>query len=83
MSPRSYFPGRGTLIEQTWLEGKAEGRAEERAQMVLRVLDNRGIPTLPVTRERITSCTDLHTLARWIDRAFTVSDAEELFVDED
>ncbi|MFF4159430.1 hypothetical protein [Streptomyces sp. NPDC001678] len=82
LMPRSYFPGRGTLIEETFLEGKAEGRAEERAQQVLRVLEKRGIAVPPVTQERIASCADLHALARWVDRAFIVSEVDELFVDE-
>ncbi|MFI9238477.1 hypothetical protein [Streptomyces sp. NPDC053079] len=80
--PRTFFPGRGTLIEQTWLEGKAAGRAEERAQQVLIVLEKRGITTPPVTRERIASCTSLTILARWLDRAFTISEVEELFAEE-
>jgi hypothetical protein len=79
LMPRTYFPGRGTLIEQTWREGEAEGRAKERAMMVLRVLENRGIPTLSATRDRVTACTDLETLGRWLDRAFVVDTAEEIF----
>ncbi|MBB5117499.1 hypothetical protein AF335_03025 [Streptomyces eurocidicus] len=75
---RTYFPGRGTLIEETLLEGEAKGSA----QMVLRVLEKRGILVPAETRERITSCTDLHTLERWMDRALTVSTADELFEDE-
>ncbi len=78
----SYFPGRGTLIEETFLKGKAEGKAEGeahgRAQGVLRVLEKRGVPTLTEIRDRITNCTDLGTLDRWFDRAFTVSQADEL-----
>ncbi|MFD9339454.1 hypothetical protein ACFWBF_34465 [Streptomyces sp. NPDC060028] len=88
--PRTSFPGRGTLIEETYLEGEAkgrnegrtEGKAEERAQLVLRVLDNRGIPVLPEFRERVVACGDLDTLGRWIDLAFTVSEAEKLFAGE-
>ncbi|MFD8368172.1 RpnC/YadD family protein [Streptomyces hygroscopicus] len=86
MSVGTYFPGRGTLIEETFLKGKAEGKAEGeahgRAQGVLRVLEKRGIPTLAETRDRITNCTDLDTLDRWFDRAFTVSTADELFAED-
>ncbi|MBO3674148.1 hypothetical protein [Streptomyces sp. NEAU-YJ-81] len=87
MSVGTYFPGRGTLIEETFLKGKAEGAAEGeargRAQGVLRVLEKRGIPTLAETRDRITNCTDLDTLDRWLDRAFAVSTADELFTEDD
>ncbi|MEU4212233.1 hypothetical protein AB0F13_19905 [Streptomyces sp. NPDC026206] len=79
LMPRTYFPGRGTLIEQTWMEGEAAGRLGERAEMVLRVLENRGIDVSPEIRERVMSCTYFDTLGYWVDRAFTVSTAEEIF----
>lgn len=41
----TYFPGRGTLFEETYLEGKAEGKAEARAESILSVLEKRGIPS--------------------------------------
>ncbi|WP_399927436.1 hypothetical protein [Streptomyces kanamyceticus] len=82
----SYFPGRGTLREEAYLEGKEVGRAEamaeERAGTVVRILGQRLIPVPEDVRERITTCTDLDTLARWLNRAFIVYSAEEIF-DED
>ncbi|GHA41221.1 hypothetical protein [Streptomyces purpurascens] len=77
----TYFPGRGTLFEQTYLEGKAEGRAEDRTVLILRVLEKRGIDIPETARERITSCTDLDTLTLWFDRSLTATAAEELFAD--
>jgi hypothetical protein len=50
--------------------------------MVLRVLEKRQIPTLSSTRERITACADAGILTRWLDRAFTITDAEELFSED-
>ncbi|CAL9514836.1 hypothetical protein [Streptomyces sp. enrichment culture] len=82
----TYFPGRGTLFEETYLEGKAEGKvegkAESQVELILRVLEKRGIPITPDARERITSCTDLDTLTRWFDRSLTVATAQELFSEE-
>ncbi|MER6629354.1 hypothetical protein ABT301_14100 [Streptomyces sp. NPDC000987] len=79
----SYFPGRGTVRETAYLEGKAEGRiegkVENRVSLILRVLELHGVPVSEGTRERITSCTDLDTLARWFDRSLTATAAEELF----
>ncbi|MGW2732313.1 hypothetical protein [Streptomyces sp. NPDC001494] len=75
----TYFPGRGTLFEETYLEGKAEGKAEGEAKGVLRVLEVRGIPVSDDARKRITSCTDPDRVADWLDRAATVSRAEDLF----
>jgi hypothetical protein len=90
MSPGTYFPGRGTLIEEKFLEGKAEGKAEgeavgrirERVRMVFRVLENRGISVEPQVRDRVVACTDLDDLGRWVDRAFRVTEAEELFEED-
>ncbi|MGW9030221.1 hypothetical protein ACWGQ5_40280 [Streptomyces sp. NPDC055722] len=77
MSFVSYFPGRGTVRETAYLEGKAE----DRASLILRVLEKRGIPVSEDTRERITSCIDLDTLAIWFDRSLTAATAEDLFTE--
>jgi hypothetical protein len=58
-----------------WKAGFAEGRATA----VLRTLQRRGIEVTANTWERVTACTDLTILARWMDLAFTVTNAEELF----
>ncbi|WP_406475648.1 hypothetical protein [Streptomyces sp. NBC_01615] len=71
----NYFPGRGTLLEKTFLEGEAKGEAKG----ILRVLEVRGLPISDVVRERITACTDLDRLNDWLDRAGTVAHAEDLF----
>ncbi|MET8828834.1 hypothetical protein ABZX33_23545 [Streptomyces sp. NPDC004608] len=73
----SYFPGRGTVRETAYLEGKAEGKAEA----ILLVLDVRGIPVPDAVRERITTCTDLDLMDIWMERSRTVERAEELFTD--
>ncbi|MGA4850115.1 hypothetical protein ACOBQB_29175 [Streptomyces sp. G5(2025)] len=77
----SYFPGRGTLREQAYFEGRAEGAAMA-AGAVVRLLDQRLIPLPDDAREHITTCTDLDVLARWLDRAFTVNTVEELFAED-
>ncbi|MFD9936121.1 hypothetical protein ACFWZ6_23670 [Streptomyces massasporeus] len=77
----TYFPGRGTLFEETYLEGKAEGIAEGKAGAILRVLEKRGIPVPEAVRDRITTCTDLDTLTLWFDRSLTATTAEDLFAD--
>ncbi|MFI1353229.1 hypothetical protein ACH4TV_06540 [Streptomyces sp. NPDC020898] len=75
----SRFPGSGTIIEETLIKGQTEGRAEGRAEDILRILDVRGIDVPEAARERIANCTDLDTLGTWFDRAITASDAQELF----
>ncbi|MCM6786947.1 hypothetical protein NDR87_11310 [Nocardia sp. CDC159] len=60
-------------------EGKAEGKAEGEAQALLLVLEARGVPVTENARRRITTCSDLDQLGRWLRRAATVDTAEELF----
>ncbi|AGP56926.1 hypothetical protein [Streptomyces rapamycinicus] len=74
----SYFPGRGTLIEQTFLKGQAHGEAAGLAEGVLRILEHRGIAVRPEAHRRISECAYRDTLRHWLDRAFAVSRADEL-----
>lgn len=60
-------------------EGERKGRREERATSVLTFLEARGLAIPPAARERILGCQDLDELARWVRRAATVSDVNELF----
>jgi hypothetical protein len=79
----NYFPGRGHLMERTFLEGEAKGKAEGEARGVLRVLEVRGIPVSDAVRERIATCTDLDRVTHWLDLAGTVEQAEDLFTEEE
>jgi hypothetical protein len=58
--------------------GRAEGRAEGQADAILAMLDARGLALDPPLRERITACTNLDLLARWVRRAATASSVEEV-----
>ncbi|GAA1788687.1 hypothetical protein GCM10009682_08450 [Luedemannella flava] len=61
------------------IEGRAEGRAEGEARSLLTVLDARGIEVPADARDRITSCTDIVQLERWIRLATTATSVEDLF----
>ncbi|MEU0395409.1 hypothetical protein ABZ208_21990 [Streptomyces sp. NPDC006208] len=50
----TYVPGRGTIIEDSYLKGVEEGRTAERSQMITRVLEKREMPTPADVREQIT-----------------------------
>ncbi|MDV9169137.1 hypothetical protein R6V09_03165 [Streptomyces sp. W16] len=78
MSFVSYFPGRGTVRETAYLEGRAEGEAKG----ILFVLEARGIPVPDSVRERITTCTDLDRMDAWLERSRTVERAEDLFAED-
>ncbi|MFD6249976.1 hypothetical protein [Streptomyces roseolus] len=79
----TFFPGRGTLVEETFLEGRAEGLAEGlamgKAEAVLRFLRARGIDVPDAVAERVTAATGPGGLDRLLDRAVAVTSAEELF----
>ncbi|MFD6326244.1 hypothetical protein ACFWOL_26030 [Streptomyces sp. NPDC058442] len=82
MGMGTQFPGSGTLIEEMYLggkaEGRAEGKAEGRAEAILRALEVRGITVSDSVHERITTCTDLDTLATWFDRSLTATTVEDV-----
>ncbi|URM99700.1 hypothetical protein LUW76_38265 [Actinomadura madurae] len=64
---------------EPFLRHRAEGKAEGEAEMVLVVLEARGIPVSEQERERIMSCTDVRQLAAWCRRAVTAESIDELF----
>ncbi|TQS26459.1 hypothetical protein FLW16_25180 [Microbispora sp. KK1-11] len=67
-------------LEQGRAEGEAKGRAEGEIEAILTVLDARGLDIPSEARERISRCSDLHLLEKWIRRAVTVTSVDELFV---
>ncbi|OJT19484.1 hypothetical protein BO221_34435 [Archangium sp. Cb G35] len=55
-----------------WTEGqrlRAEGRREELAEVVLRLLALRGLRVDKQSRQRILKCRSMATLNRWFERA--------------
>ncbi|GLX04520.1 hypothetical protein Misp03_14470 [Microbispora sp. NBRC 16548] len=61
-------------------QGLEQGRAEGEIEAILTVLDARGLDIPAEARERISRCSDLHLLEKWIRRAVTVTSVDELFV---
>lgn len=68
-----------SFIDRLEAKGEARGKAEGHAEMLLLILDQRGIEIDDAERLRITSCTDLEQLQYWATRAFQVDSAERLF----
>jgi hypothetical protein len=58
---------------------KAEGRAEGKADTVLRILTARGFNIPGLVRDRVLSCSDLAQLDRWADTAVTAASLEDIF----
>jgi len=68
-----------TLREEGRAAGLEEGRAMERAEGVLRILEARGITVDPKARQRVLGCTDLDTLDRWFRRAVNATHLSDLW----
>ncbi len=76
--PCSYDQGKAEGRVKGKAEGRAEGKANGLAEAVLRIMRHRGLVITPEQREQILACTDIATLDRWLDRAFSVASADEL-----
>ncbi|KFA92945.1 hypothetical protein Q664_11660 [Archangium violaceum Cb vi76] len=68
-------------MEKGLEKGLAQGRLQERAEVVLRILTARGVPTDEAARQRILSCTDGETLDRWFDRALNATTLRDVLED--
>lgn len=86
MQNGTYFPGRGGIIEETFLKGKVEGEAKGEAkglaEAVLRVLGHRHVEVPDEARERILGCRDSFMLGRWLDEALSIESVGELFEED-
>ncbi|MGW0413941.1 hypothetical protein ACWDZX_22100, partial [Streptomyces collinus] len=85
MTAIQYF-WRHPLAEQVREEGREqgreEGRVQDRREMVLRILEWRGVQLADAIREQVEACTDLDQLETWAQRAVHATDAAELFAEE-
>ena len=59
-------------------EGKAEGRAEGNAEAIVAILVARGVALDDAGRARITGCSDVARLDRWLVRAISASSVEDV-----
>jgi hypothetical protein len=75
---RSYDRGKAEGKAEGEAEGKAEGEAKGKAEALLMFLKRRGMAITNDQQRRILACTDLATLDRWLDRAFSVASVDEL-----
>ncbi|WP_217244753.1 hypothetical protein [Streptomyces sp. AC602_WCS936] len=60
---------------QAWADGLAEGHAIA----VLRILQGRGVLVTGDIWERVSNCSDLRVLTRWLSRSYSVTRAQDLF----
>lgn len=74
--PRTGFRAYLALLEA---ETAARVEAHARAEILLRLLEQRGVKVTRSTRARILACQDVAQLDAWLDRVLTVRRASELF----
>jgi hypothetical protein len=67
---RSYAEGQA--------KGEAEGEAKGKAEALMMILKRRGMAMTDEQQRRIVTCTDLATIDRWLDGAFSVASVDEL-----
>lgn len=80
MTAIQYF-WRHPLAEQVREEGREQGRIQHGVEMILHILEWRGIPVPDAVRERVEACTDMGQLEVWAQRAVHAMDAGELFME--
>ncbi|MFF0595790.1 RpnC/YadD family protein [Streptomyces antibioticus] len=80
MTAMQYF-WRHPLAQEVREQGREEGRAQERAAVILRTLKWRQIDVPDTVRDRILASTDFDELGAWLDRAYEVDTASDLFDD--
>jgi hypothetical protein len=68
-----------TLAERIHEQGISEGKAEGKAEDVLKLIDARQLGPSAEQRHRVTSCTEPAQLDLWFDRALTARTAAEVF----
>jgi hypothetical protein len=73
------WPVYSPFAKEHFGRGKKEGKAEGEADAVLLVLQTRRLDVSDAERERITGCTDLKQLKKWVTRAVTVEKTSDLF----
>jgi len=61
--------------------GKQAGRAEGKAESILRILELRGVAVERAQREEILRCSDVDRLARWLDRAAMTSSIDDVLAE--
>lgn len=69
-----------TVFRDEFVDGLLDqGKAEGRAEMILRVLAARGLRVPAPLRDQVLACTDASQLAAWGDRAATATTLDQVF----
>ncbi|MEU6667652.1 hypothetical protein [Streptomyces sp. NPDC046727] len=67
---------RDSLFEQARAEGRKQGLIQGRQEMIVSILEWRGIPVIYGVRERVKACSNLELLELWAKRALLAPNPE-------
>lgn len=67
------------FIEGFVQEGMEQGAVKAKAEVVLKIIDARGIDMTAEQREQVSSCTDIAQLDEWLDSALAAATAADIF----
>jgi hypothetical protein len=59
-------------------QGEAKGEAKGKTEALVMILKQRGLAMTDEQQQQLVTCTDLPTLDRWLERAFSVTSLDEL-----
>ncbi|HEY3236851.1 MAG TPA: Uma2 family endonuclease [Polyangiaceae bacterium] len=76
---RALLAKHNPVLEGALAQKQLQGRAEGKAEALLRLLEKRGFILSAELRERVSSCTDAELLDRWFDRAVTATTVDGVF----
>jgi len=68
-----------TIYDEAIGKGERKGKLEGERQMLLRLLDKRGLTLNETQRERLLACTDEAQLQAWFDRALMADHVDAIF----
>ena len=66
-------------LQQGLQEGLQQGQVKAKAEVVLKIIDARGIDMTAEQREQVSSCTDIAQLDEWLDSALAAATAADIF----
>lgn len=79
----SRYEFKSDLMRSSWLagiaEGKAEGRAAAKAEIVLKLLRLKGLSPSEAQQQRVLACADEATLDLWTERVLTATRLDDVF----
>lgn len=82
LSGGGFYEYQSDFARKYFFEGKAEGKAVGRAELLLKLLRLRGFVVPEGLQRDISGCTDIDRLDRWAGRLLTANSLADVFADD-